>query len=155
MLAVWVPVKLAQAQGAEIRSLFTSSVFGDNRAKRRTMRSAAIDLGKVRVGLAVSDELGLLAHARRHLDGHNPGQLVERAGSTGQCREHQNIHRRSTKALGRCGRRAGSSRAGIRQAAAAAHAMPSHLDGRTLYDQAGGTTIACNGTRCAPPAKYH
>ena len=77
MLAVWVPVKLARVQGAEIRSLFTSSVFGDNRAKRRTMRSAAIDLGKVRVGLAVSDELGLLAHARRHLDGHNPGQLVD------------------------------------------------------------------------------
>jgi putative Holliday junction resolvase len=41
------------------------------------MRSAAIDLGKVRVGLAVSDELGLMAHARPYLDGKNPGQLVD------------------------------------------------------------------------------
>jgi len=41
------------------------------------MRSAGIDFGKVRVGLAVSDELGLMAHARPHLDGRNPGQLVE------------------------------------------------------------------------------
>ena len=40
------------------------------------MRCAAIDLGKVRVGLAISDELGLMAHARPHLDGSNPGQLV-------------------------------------------------------------------------------
>jgi putative Holliday junction resolvase len=41
------------------------------------MRSAAIDLGKVRVGLAVSDELGLMAHARPFLDGRNPGRLVD------------------------------------------------------------------------------
>lgn len=41
------------------------------------VRSAAIDYGKVRVGLAVSDELGLLAHARPHLDGSNPGRLVD------------------------------------------------------------------------------
>jgi putative holliday junction resolvase len=41
------------------------------------MRSCAIDLGKVRVGIAVSDELGLLAHARPHLDGRNPGQVVD------------------------------------------------------------------------------
>ena len=41
------------------------------------MRAAAIDLGKVRVGLAVSDELGLLAHPRPHLDGSNPGRVVE------------------------------------------------------------------------------
>lgn len=32
-------------------------------------RVAAIDLGKARVGLAVSDELGLLAHPRPALDG--------------------------------------------------------------------------------------
>ena len=42
------------------------------------MRSAAIDYGKVRVGLAVSDELGLLAHARPYLDGANPGQVVDK-----------------------------------------------------------------------------
>ena len=41
------------------------------------MRCAGIDLGKVRVGLAVGDELGLLAHARPYLDGRNPGQLVD------------------------------------------------------------------------------
>ena len=41
------------------------------------MRCAAIDLGKVRVGLAVSDELGLLAHARPNLDGSNPGHVVD------------------------------------------------------------------------------
>ncbi len=41
------------------------------------MRCAGIDLGKVRVGLAVSDELGLMAHARPFLDGSNPGQLVD------------------------------------------------------------------------------
>jgi putative Holliday junction resolvase len=41
------------------------------------MRAAGIDLGTVRVGLAVSDELGLLAHPRRHLDGRDPGRLVE------------------------------------------------------------------------------
>lgn len=42
------------------------------------MRAAGIDLGKVRVGLAVGDELGLLAHPRPHLDGRDPGRLVER-----------------------------------------------------------------------------
>ena len=41
------------------------------------MRSAGIDYGKVRVGLAVSDELGLMAHARPYLDGSNPGQVVD------------------------------------------------------------------------------
>jgi putative holliday junction resolvase len=41
------------------------------------VRSAAVDFGKVRVGLAVSDELGLLAHARPHLDGTNPGRVVD------------------------------------------------------------------------------
>lgn len=41
------------------------------------MRAAAVDLGKVRVGLAVSDELGLMAHPRPHLDGRDPGQLVD------------------------------------------------------------------------------
>lgn len=40
------------------------------------MRAAAIDLGKVRVGVAVSDELGLLAHPRPFLDGTNSGRLI-------------------------------------------------------------------------------
>jgi putative holliday junction resolvase len=41
------------------------------------VRAAAIDLGKVRVGLAVADELGLFAHPRRYLDGGDPGRVVE------------------------------------------------------------------------------
>jgi putative Holliday junction resolvase len=40
------------------------------------MRAAAIDLGTVRVGLAVADELGLLAHPRPHLDGRDVPRLV-------------------------------------------------------------------------------
>src|SRR5579859_861334 len=41
------------------------------------MRVAAIDLGKARVGLAVSDELGVLAHPRDALDGTRRTRLVE------------------------------------------------------------------------------
>lgn len=37
---------------------------------------AAIDLGKARVGLAVTDELGLLAHPRPALDGRNHKALL-------------------------------------------------------------------------------
>ena len=40
------------------------------------MRAAAIDLGSVRVGVAVSDELGLMAHVRPYLDGRDPGRLI-------------------------------------------------------------------------------
>jgi len=40
------------------------------------MRVAAVDLGKVRVGLAVSDELGLVAHARAPLTGGNQRRLL-------------------------------------------------------------------------------
>jgi putative holliday junction resolvase len=39
-------------------------------------RAAGIDLGSVRVGLAVADELGLMAHPRPHLDGKDLGRLV-------------------------------------------------------------------------------
>ena len=41
------------------------------------MRAAAIDLGKVRVGLAVADELGVMAHPRPYLDGRNPKRLLD------------------------------------------------------------------------------
>ncbi|MFC1642858.1 Holliday junction resolvase RuvX [Myxococcota bacterium] len=44
------------------------------------MRVAAIDLGTVRVGLAVADELGLLAHPRPWLDARHPGRLVRSLG---------------------------------------------------------------------------
>jgi putative Holliday junction resolvase len=42
------------------------------------MRAAGIDLGRVRVGLALADELGLMAHPRPFLDGRNPKQLLNR-----------------------------------------------------------------------------
>jgi putative Holliday junction resolvase len=41
------------------------------------MRVAGIDLGTVRVGLAMSDELGFLAHVRPCLDGRDTGRLVD------------------------------------------------------------------------------
>lgn len=42
------------------------------------MRAAAVDLGSTRIGIAISDELGLLAHPRPYLTGASSGQLVER-----------------------------------------------------------------------------
>lgn len=39
-------------------------------------RAAAIDLGAARVGLAVADELGWLAHPRPYLDGKNRPRLL-------------------------------------------------------------------------------
>jgi len=44
--------------------------------KGPAVRAAAIDLGAVRVGLAVADELGLLAHPRPFLDGRNRAALL-------------------------------------------------------------------------------
>jgi putative holliday junction resolvase len=40
------------------------------------VRAAGIDFGAVRVGLAVADDLGLLAHPRPFLDGKNQPQLL-------------------------------------------------------------------------------
>lgn len=40
------------------------------------MRAAAVDFGTVRVGLAVGDELGLMAHPRPFLDGRDPSRVV-------------------------------------------------------------------------------
>jgi len=40
------------------------------------MRVAAVDLGKVRVGLAVSDELGMMAHPRPPLAGGQPRKVI-------------------------------------------------------------------------------
>ena len=39
-------------------------------------RTCALDPGKVRVGLAIDDELGLLAHPRGTLDGRNRKTLL-------------------------------------------------------------------------------
>ena len=41
------------------------------------VRAAAIDVGKARVGLAVADELGVLAHPRQYIDGRDPRRAVE------------------------------------------------------------------------------
>lgn len=41
------------------------------------MPVAGIDLGKVRVGLAVSDDLDALAHPRPFLDGRDPRRLLD------------------------------------------------------------------------------
>ena len=41
------------------------------------MRAAAIDLGRVRVGIAVSDELGVLAHPRPFLSGRSQSKLLD------------------------------------------------------------------------------
>lgn len=40
------------------------------------MRAAGVDFGKVRVGLAVADELGLMAHPRPYLDGRDAVRVV-------------------------------------------------------------------------------
>jgi len=45
-------------------------------ARKPSARVAAIDLGKARVGVAVSDELGLLAHTRPSLDGRSKKPLL-------------------------------------------------------------------------------
>lgn len=45
-------------------------------AKRPRARVAAIDLGKARVGVAVADELGLMAHARPFLEGKSRRPLL-------------------------------------------------------------------------------
>lgn len=41
------------------------------------MRTLAIDLGSVRVGIAISDELGAMAHPRPHLSGRDRPALLE------------------------------------------------------------------------------
>jgi putative Holliday junction resolvase len=45
-------------------------------AGKATPRAAAIDLGKARVGVAVTDELGLMAHTRGFLDGRSRKALL-------------------------------------------------------------------------------
>ena len=54
------------------------------------MRVLAIDLGSVRVGIAVSDELGLMAHPRPHLPG---GDLKALLGSLQQLARDESIER--------------------------------------------------------------
>lgn len=53
------------------------SLASIGRAKRLLVRAAGIDYGSVRIGVAVADELGLLAHPRSCLSGRNPGRMVD------------------------------------------------------------------------------
>jgi putative Holliday junction resolvase len=41
--------------------------------KRRSRRTCALDPGKARIGIAVDDELGMMAHPRGTLDPRDPG----------------------------------------------------------------------------------
>jgi putative Holliday junction resolvase len=41
------------------------------------VRAIAVDVGRVRVGVAVADELGLVAHPRPFVDGRDPRRAVE------------------------------------------------------------------------------
>ena len=43
----------------------------------RSQRTCALDLGTVRVGVAVDDDLGLLAHPRGTLDARNDRALLD------------------------------------------------------------------------------
>ena len=48
-----------------------------SRSEQRPDRAAAVDFGTVRVGLAVADELGLMAHPRPHLSARDPRRLLD------------------------------------------------------------------------------
>jgi putative Holliday junction resolvase len=52
-------------------------MVADAMSKRKMRRAIAIDLGKARVGVAVTDELGLLAHSRGYLDGKSRKALLQ------------------------------------------------------------------------------
>jgi putative Holliday junction resolvase len=52
--------------------------------KRELLRVAAIDLGKARVGVAVTDELGLMAHTRPFLDGKSRKALLRALAELGR-----------------------------------------------------------------------
>jgi putative holliday junction resolvase len=80
-----------EAQGGLILLGALRVGFPGTRAKpapHSTMRAAAVDLGTVRVGLAVADELGLLAHPRPYLAGKNPRAVVE---ALARLAEHEGI----------------------------------------------------------------
>lgn len=55
------------------RSISRAKRFSVTANQRRT---CGVDPGAVRVGLAIDDELGLLAHPRGTLDGRDPGALM-------------------------------------------------------------------------------
>ncbi len=53
----------------------------------QSMRIAALDYGKVRIGLAVADELGLMAHPRPHLDGRDPNRALQALSELGRAEQ--------------------------------------------------------------------
>jgi putative Holliday junction resolvase len=59
------------------RGFAIPAVLRVRRSMVAAMRVAAIDLGKVRVGIAVSDELGMLAHPRPFLPGGSRKALLD------------------------------------------------------------------------------
>jgi putative Holliday junction resolvase len=61
--------------GATSRESLTQAV--PEKLKPGPVRAAAIDLGAVRVGLAVADDLGLLAHPRPFLKGKDQAALMQ------------------------------------------------------------------------------
>jgi putative Holliday junction resolvase len=77
----WVKLGAARAQlDLQVGGGLGAKVSPRPRQTARTalVRAAAIDLGAVRVGLAVADDLGLLAHPRPFLDGKNQHALLRR-----------------------------------------------------------------------------
>ena len=49
-------------------------------ARRARGRTCALDLGRVRVGVAIDDELGMMAHPRGALDGRDQRALLKALG---------------------------------------------------------------------------
>jgi putative Holliday junction resolvase len=66
----------------------SSRVKGAVVLRRVPMRVAALDFGKARIGVAISDELGLLAHPRPFLPGKNRRAVLE---SLRRLREEEGI----------------------------------------------------------------
>lgn len=71
---------MGAAWGGDERGKWRGPLVSSSREKVLStsgVRAAAVDVGKVRVGVAVADELGLLAHPRDHLDGRDPRRAVD------------------------------------------------------------------------------
>lgn len=55
------------------------------------VRVAGIDFGQARVGLAVSDDMGVLAHPRPHLDGRDLNGTLRELAQMARCEEWQRV----------------------------------------------------------------
>ncbi len=74
----WVKRTCAGTPGHEVHRPQKLPQRASKELRLRLVRAAAIDLGAVRVGLAVADDLGLLAHPRPFLDGKNQAALLRK-----------------------------------------------------------------------------